>query len=285
MHKPALPGRVGVIQGRLSPKPADRLQAFPKAAWEREFDAASELGFDYIEWIYEADAATHNPLALADGRKRIREVAAATGVAVSSVCGDYFMVHKLSGEPKSELAKNVDMLKRVVGWAAEVGAERILLPLLETSAVPTAELKAEVVASLQAAADTAAEAGIVLGLEMEIPGTEYAALVARVGHPQVRVYYDTGNSTAQGLDIGMDVLSVIGALEAVHVKDRKTFGGSQPLGAGDANFHGFFAELAKHGFAGDFTLQHYFADDSRGAAEKSLAYVKERLATAGGEVA
>lgn len=285
MQKMALPGRVGVIQGRLSPKPADRLQAFPKAIWEKEFDAASEIGFEFIEWIYEADAAEYNPLVETAGRRRIRDVVAATGIAVSSICGDYFMVHKLAGESPNDRERNVHELERVIGWAGEIGAKRILLPLLETSAVPTAALQDDAVASLQAVADAAADAGIVLGLEMEIPGPEYAALVARVGHPNVRVYYDTGNSAAQGLDIGTDVRAVIGALEAVHVKDRMKFGTSQPLGTGNANFRDFFAELARHRFTGDFTLQHYFAEDSLGAARASLAYVKQCLAEATSEVA
>jgi L-ribulose-5-phosphate 3-epimerase len=278
-------GRVGVIQGRLSPRPAHRIQAFPRATWQREFESAKNIGFDCIEWIFEAEGAADNPVSSSAGRHRIIQVIADSGVAVSSICGDYFMVRKLAGGEAGERKQNVELLKRVIDWAAELGARRILLPLLETAAVDTPELADHVVESLTSAARTAESCGIVLGLEMEIPGPEYVALVRRVAHPCVRVYYDTGNSTAQGIDIGQDVQHVLPELEAVHVKDRKTHGGTQPLGSGDTNFRGFFQALAKRGFAGDFVLQHYFAGDPLGDAAKSLTFVKACQAEAAREAA
>lgn len=272
--------RIGIMQGRLSPRPPGKLQAFPSASWRQEFDVAKKLGFDQIEWIFEADKAAENPLATSAGRSAIRRAVLETGVCVRSVCADYFMVHRLAGDGAAAVRDNVEVLKRVIEQARELGAERILLPLLETAAVDTPDLKDEVVASLQSAAPYAAQAGVVLGLEMEIPGPDYAALIARVEHPSVRAYYDAGNSTAQGFDIGSDVVPLLSRLFAVHVKDRKRGGGSVPLGSGDANYPGFFVALARSGFTGDFVLQHYFDADPEGSARAALDFVLQRLAAA-----
>jgi hexulose-6-phosphate isomerase len=120
---------------------------------------------------------------------------------------------------------------------------------------------------------------------MEIAGVEYAALLERIGHASVRAYYDTGNSTAQGFDIGADVVPLLPRLCAVHVKDRKLHAGSVPVGSGDANFDGFLRTLAVASCPRNFVFEHYFDEDPEGAARAALGFLRERLARAEREVA
>ncbi len=124
-----------------------------------------------------------------------------------------------------------------------------------------------------------------LGLEMEIPGAEYAQVVQSVGSPHVRAYYDTGNSTAQGADIATDIIPLLPLLHAVHIKDRVRGGGSKSLGTGDANFQGFFSALIGAGFRGDFVLQHYFEHQPELETERSLSFVQQLLDSAKAEAA
>ncbi len=269
--------RVGVMQGRLSPRPASRLQAFPHETWPEEFAQAKRLGFSYLEWIYEAERASENPIASAAGRRAIRACAAASGLPVGSVCGDYFMIHRLSGGTAQARIENAAALTELVHWTRELGASRILLPLLETSAVDTPELVRDVTESIQRVTPALDECNVVLGLEMEIPGQDYAAVIRGIGHQKVRAYYDTGNSTAQGLDIAQDILPLLPLLEAVHLKDRVVGGTSQPFGRGAANFHDFFGVLANAGYRGDFLTQHYFDAEPSLSAAHSLAFVREQL--------
>jgi L-ribulose-5-phosphate 3-epimerase len=272
--------RIGVMQGRLSARPADRLQAFPHESWPEEFALAKRLGFAFIEWIFEAPRSAENPLVSASGRAAILACARESGLPVGSVCGDYFMVRRLAGGSASERLQNVDLLTALIGWTREIGASRILLPLLETSAVDSAELKAQVVGSLQRVGEALDQHDVRLGLEMEIPGADYAALIERVGHPKIRAYYDVGNSTAQGFDVARDIEPLLTQLEAVHVKDRVKHGTSRRLGDGAANFPGLFARLADSGYRGDFLVQHYFDADPLGAARHSLAFVRAALRAA-----
>jgi L-ribulose-5-phosphate 3-epimerase len=272
--------RIGVMQGRLSARPADRLQAFPHATWPEEFAAAKRLGFDFLEWIFEAPRAAENPIASSAGRAAIIACARESGLPVGSVCGDYFMLQRLAGGSAAERSRNVEVLTELIGWTREIGAARILLPLLETSAVDSPELEAHVVESLQRVGDALDAHDVRLGLEMEIPGADYAALIERIGHPKIRAYYDVGNSTAQGFDIAEDVRPLLPLLEAVHVKDRVRHGTSRRFGEGAANFAGFFARLAASGYRGDFLVQHYFDTDPEGAASHSLGFVRGALSAA-----
>lgn len=269
--------RFGIMQGRLSARPADRLQAFPHATWPEEFALAKRLGFDFIEWIFEAPRADENPIASRSGRAGILACVHESGLPVGSVCGDYFMLRRLAGGEPRERTRNVDRLADLIRWTREIGASRILLPLLETSRVDTPELKTQVVESLQRVGRVLDEYDVCLGLEMEIPGSDYAELIERVGHGKVRAYYDVGNSTAQGVDVARDVVPLLPMLAAVHLKDRVVGGTSRRFGEGDANFPGFFQVLASVGYRGDFLLQHFFDADPEGAARHSLGFVATAL--------
>ena len=267
------------MQGRLSERPRSRLQAFPGNTWERELSLAKEVGFDCVEWVLETAPGPENPIWSTEGRSAIRAASDASGVAVSSVCADYFMSSSL-GEPES-----VPIMKELIVAAADVGARRILVPLVEQAALPTEALRESFRHGIRQCLGTAEACGVVLALEMEVPGAEYAAFVHSFRHPLVRACYDTGNSTAQGFDIGTDILPVAPLLDAIHVKDRNVGGTSQPLGTGDANFDGLFAALAAHGFRGDVILQHYFDADPVLDALRSFKFVKQGLARATREVA
>jgi L-ribulose-5-phosphate 3-epimerase len=277
--------RIGVIQGRLSPRPAGKLQEFPWSSYSAEFASAARLGFHSIEWIFEAQRYAQNPLWTAPGRAEIRALIARSGVRVQSVCADYFMVHKLAGESEAELAANREVLVRLIHAAAAVGADRILIPLLETSAVDTPELARQAVASLASVAPEAERLGVTLGLETELPGSDYAALVRSVGSSRVKAYYDTGNCTAAGVDIAVDIVQLLPELHAVHVKDRVRGGTSRPLGTGDTNFAGFFPVLLRAGFRGDFVLQHYFEQQPELEAERALSFVRQLIESAKAEAA
>jgi sugar phosphate isomerase/epimerase len=176
--------------------------------------------------------------------------------------------------------ENVRALCDLIESCADLGVKRILLPLLEQAAVDTPELRDEIVPHLKQCAAVAERHGLILGLEMEIPGADYAALIERIAEPSVRAYYDTGNSTAQGFDISLDVVPLLPQLAAVHIKDRKKHAGSVPVGSGDANFDGFLRTVKGGGFSGDFVFEHFFEADPEGAARSALGYLRERLALA-----
>lgn len=277
--------RIGVMQGRLSPRPPGKLQEFPWQSYADEFPKAARLGLHSIEWIFEAPRFEENPLWTEEGREEIRELTARSGVRVQSVCADYFMLHRLAGESAAALVQNCDVLAELIVHTHAIGADRILIPLLETSAVDTPDLRREVAISLKSAVPFAERYGVTLGLEMEIAGPDYAKVVQSVGSRRVRAYYDTGNSTAAGFDIAQDIEPLLPLLHAVHIKDRVRGGGSKPLGTGDTNFQAFLPKLLRAGFRGDFVLQHYFDAQPEVETERSQSFLQQLLESAKAEAA
>src|SRR3954465_6497999 len=112
--------RIGVMQGRLSPRPENRLQAFPHQTWPEEFAQAKRLGFSYLEWIYEAERAQENPIASSAWRAAIRARAGQRGLPVGSVCVVSLMIHRLAGGAASERKQPAAALPELVRGTREL---------------------------------------------------------------------------------------------------------------------------------------------------------------------
>ena len=272
---------LGIIQGRLSPRPERGLQAFPFDTWREEFGFARELALDSIEWLFEFDQALSNPLVAAGGRQEIRRKINQTGVQVRSVCADYFMVRQLAGEGRRERARNVRMLEDVIRWTHDVGGRSVVLPLLESAALSSRRLRDEAIESLRSALCVAEYYGVHLALEMDIAGPDCARFVSSCQSDHIVASYDTGSATAQGYWIEQDVEPLLSSLGLVHVKDRNIGGTSVMLGEGDANIEAFLRRVINAGFDGDFVLQPFFDFDYMADARENITYFRTLLAKAG----
>lgn len=266
---------IGIMQGRLSPPPADRIQAFPWSSWEEEFPRARSLGFDCIEWIFEVEDSEMNPLWTAAGRRGIRELVDAYGVAVRSVCADYFMPRPFFRVTPAERQRSIDVLLRLIEHTAAVGARLILIPVLEIAEIREPREADELEAALAQCVPTARTAQVRLGLETELPAPDYVGLIERIGDPAVGAYYDIGNAAARGYDGAADVRALGPSICGVHVKDRILDGGTVPLGKGAADLPGVLGALHDVGYDGTLVLQTAFGPDYMGFAAAHRRFITD----------
>jgi hexulose-6-phosphate isomerase len=268
---------IGITQGRLSPPVPGRLQAFPWSSWEEEFSRARGCGFDIVEWLFEAERYEQNPICTATGLAKIRRQIAATGVQLRSVCASYFMTYPFFRVSEQERARSISVLNDLIRRAAALDVRTILLPVLEASEIRTGLEKVQLLDALSEPLSLAATHGIRLGLETELPASEYRDLVERGNHPALGVYYDAGNAAARGYDIAADLFTLSPFLCGVHIKDRKRGGPNVSLGQGDADFVGFFRVLAEVGYTGPLVLETASGEDYLSIASGHLKFVKDRL--------
>lgn len=243
------------MQGRLLPPVDGRIQAFPAGRWREEFPRAAEAGLQTIEWIYESYGVTENPLGTDAGIDELRALTDEYGVAVRSVCADYFMQEPLVRADAPDLERRLDRLRWLLTRCGFAGIERIVLPFVDSSAVSTGAEKDGLVEVLKAMAPEAAEAGVELHLETSLPPRDFAALLDRVPHPTVKVNYDSGNSASLGFDPRAEFAAYGARIGSVHVKDRIRGGTTVPLGEGSADLPAVYSELRRIGYGGDVILQ------------------------------
>jgi L-ribulose-5-phosphate 3-epimerase len=249
------PLRLTIMQGRLLPPPAGRFQCFPRERWPEEFAAAKSVPLDGIEWIYDLHGAGANPLESEAGLDRMRELGSQHGIAVCSLCADYFMdlpLLRVSADQRRERLQRLDWL---IGRCGQLGIQRIVLPFVDASRIETPAEADVVVECLHAILPTAEACKVELHLETALGPAEFAALLARLNHPFIKVNYDSGNSASLGYHPHEEFHSYGSRVGSVHIKDRVRGGGTVPLGTGSADFAALRQCLAEVNYQRDFVLQ------------------------------
>jgi L-ribulose-5-phosphate 3-epimerase len=247
--------RVGIMQGRLLPPFAGRIQCFPAEGWDREFALAAKAGLDCIEWIYDLPGENANPLASDDGIAEMGRLVKLSGVPVLSLCADYFMERPLLGPDESRSRERRETLAWLMRRSALAGIGRIVLPFVDASEIRTPEELDQVAAILEQALPVARECGLELHLETSLTPARFADLLGRLPESLVKVNYDSGNSASLGYDPREELAAYGQRIGSVHIKDRVRGGGTVPLGTGDTNFKDLFGGLRNLGYRGDFILQ------------------------------
>jgi L-ribulose-5-phosphate 3-epimerase len=264
----------GIMQGRLSPAPAGRAQAFPWTTWLDEFGQARASGFDGIEWLVTADRPADNPLLRDAGTGEILAAAAAAGVKVTSVCADCFIRWPLRGVADGARRERIDLLEQVVRQAARIGALIVVLPLLEGNRPASQDDASRLLSAIDPVLQIAATLDVRIALETDWPGERLRAFIAGAGAPALGGCYDIGNAAALGLNAPDDLHALGPLLIHVHVKDRRSSGESVPLGRGDADLAGAFRALDQIGYAGTAVLETPAGTDAAASASRNLAVAR-----------
>lgn len=249
-----MPPRIGVMQGRMVPPEQGRFQSFPAKHWREEFPRAREAGIDCIEWIYEELNEDLNPISTDGGLVELRELTLETGIAVRSICADYFMTRPLivngAANPPS-----VERLHWLIERAGKLGITYIVLPFVDSSKMQTPADQEAVALLFASMAPVAQAVDIELHLETDLPPDRFATVMRAIGSNMVKVNYDIGNSASLGYDPEEEFDTLASWLGSVHVKDRVRGGGTVPPGTGDADFSTCFRRIRQAGFHRWFILQ------------------------------
>src|ERR1035441_3579475 len=145
------------MEGRLGPPEVGGLQCLPRDQWESEFPNAAQVPLDYIEWVYDLYGHDVNPLASTTGVERLKQIVQSTGVAIRAICADYFMDKPLVRCTGQECSERLEELARILRHARSLGANRVVIPFVDASAIRSTEDSYAVEAALIAAMPLAEE--------------------------------------------------------------------------------------------------------------------------------
>jgi L-ribulose-5-phosphate 3-epimerase len=262
--------RIAIMQGRLLPPEGGSIQTFPRNRWREEFALAAEAGVDAIEWIYDVHGEDVNPLATDGGISEMRTLSHHHGVAVVSLCADYFLERPLVRLHPEGLEDRLAQLIWLVGRCHHAGIERVVLPFVDAARIETPSDHRQTIEVLRRIVPHCAESGIELHLETSLNPEAFASLLAQIPDPLVCVNYDSGNSASLGYDVAGEFAAYGTRIGSVHIKDRVRGGGTVPLGQGDADLPAVFSGLAELRYQGDFVLQV-----ARGQADREVEWGRQ----------
>lgn len=267
----------GVMQGRLSPPDDGRFQAFPRNSWREEFYRAREAGVSYIEWLYDHYGSSANPITTTEGVAELNELKQQTGIKTPAICGDWLMDFPLIRCSPEQRTERESILHALLRWGREIGASRVVLPFVDASSIRTEQEKAIVLEVLERALPLSEDAGVEMHLEMDFAPADFASFLARIPHPNIKVNYDTGNSSGLGYIASKEFESYGHRIGSIHIKDRLRLPdgrvATKPLGEGSADFDDVFTSIRKIDYRGGFTLQVARGDDG-----DEVNWIKQQLA-------
>ena len=266
--------KLGIMQGRLVPPEADRFQSFPRFRWRDEFALAAAAGLDTIEWIYDAHGEDVNPLGTDPGIAELLRLCTLHRVSIESICADWFMDFPLVGIDEATALLRWRRLEWLMDRGARLGINRIVVPFVDAAAIRLRQDAAAVTAGINALGEVIERTDVELHLETALAADDFAALLAGIPHPRVKVNYDSGNSASLGFRPLAEFAAYGRRVGSVHLKDRRRGAGTVPLGEGDTDFDELFNVLATHRYGGDFILQV-----ARGAPGNELAWARANADT------
>lgn len=263
---------LGIMQGRLTPPAGRGIQFFPFENWDTEFALAAKAGLDEIEFIFDLDRYTENPLWSKEGLNKINSLIKQTGVKVNSICADFFMRRPFFRVDEPIRQDNIKILQQLILAAKQIGATTVEIPLVDNSSIKTESEKEILIDSIKQVLPTAEAQNITLTLETDLPPQPFLALLQKINHPFVKANYDSGNSSGLGYDHYEEITTLGNLVHNVHIKDRLLGGTTVALGTGSANFEKLFKALKETKYTGSYILQA-----ARGVEGDELNTIKEYI--------
>ncbi|MDR0909900.1 MAG: L-ribulose-5-phosphate 3-epimerase [Spirochaetaceae bacterium] len=219
-------------------------------SWEEKFAAVREFGYDWLEIsIDETDRKLSRLDWPQERLQKLRKWMINSGVPIKTMCLSGHRKYPLGSENPATLERGLDIMKKAVDFAAELG-----LRIIQTAGYDeyynesNAKTKAIFENSYVKSVEFAAKAGVTLAFEtMETPfmNTVGKALdfIKKIDSPWLQIYPDMGNITnatvAEGKSPLDDLLSGKGHISAVHLKESKPgIFREVPFGEGHVDFEG-----------------------------------------------
>jgi D-psicose/D-tagatose/L-ribulose 3-epimerase len=237
--------------------------------WDEAIATAGTLGVEGIElFVRDVDvpAALDDPSVI----RRAREAAERAGLVIKSLCLVFVARGEATLSDPATRDAAVASTAKAIRRCAEAGGDAVLLPAF--SAAESAAAMDCFVAAVRDLVPTAADHGVKLGLESNLPAAEVLAMLDRVGSPElVGDYYDMGNAAGRDMDPVEEVRLRRGRIVQVHAKGVR----GAPLDAGTVDLAAVGDALRATGYDGWVLLESSAGDDPVGNARRNLATLRE----------
>lgn len=271
---------LGVIQGRLLPKYKGRYQAHPVGYWSEEFEVASRLDLQFIEFIFDYCDYELNPLYSRTGINEIRDLIDKTSVGVRSVCADFLMERPFHSKNSEEVKESQLIIGRLLSNLAMLEVKDLVVPCVDQSALLDDNDIDRFIINIEPMMELASKYDINLALETDLHPKAFGQLLDLLPSGNITVNYDTGNSASLGFN-PIEEFSIYGKrISDIHIKDRKYNSGSVILGTGDVRFDLFLEALKSIKYCAPFIMQAYRDDEGVAVFLQQLETFKNLLQSA-----
>ena len=187
----------------------------------------------------------------------------AAGIEISSLCLGVLWRFYPTSPDAAVRAQATEIIRQSAGLAALAGAKVILLPIGQPEMLTPEQARDSLVDVLRTCVPEAEKAGVIYAVEnvgqaLARTADNLIEIVSRVDSPACQVYYDVGNATSQGAEVGADMRKLGKRIVMLHVKDFQRTAGRREvavIGEGAVDWPGVAAACRDIGYDGFLTLE------------------------------
>lgn len=265
----------GIMQGRLSKKIGNKIQAFPEKNWKIEFSKAKSLGLKSIEWTLDYKNLKKNPILTKQGQSQIKKLSKKNSIKINSITGDCFMQNPFWKKKNNQKLLN-DLIK-IIQSCKILGIKFIVVPLVDNGSIKNKNDEYNFIKSCKYVLEYLKKTNVKLIFESDFSPKRLKRFINKFDKKYFGINYDVGNSAGLNYKIDDEFRSYGKYICNVHIKDRLKYGKTVRLGNGNANFLKLFKNLKKIKYDRELILQTARSKNNRHSEEVkiNLNYLKK----------
>lgn len=258
---------IGIVQGRLSVSPKNRLQFFPKN-WREEFFSAKKIGYDFIEFFSERKFNLNNPVWNKKKLIEYSKLSKKNNLKVLNFCDDYIISHSIN-EKKTQL-----YIFKLLNNLNKIKIRNLILPMYGKSNLTNLNYsKYEKV--IKKILNKSKKIKILV--ESNISPNEFKIFKQNINSKKLLFLFDTGNRINLKRNMYEDFLSMFNFIEHIHIKDKNNRKQNVKLNTGLVNFSKFFKILKKMKYKKNFTFETTRGQNPIKTAKYNIQFLKKGL--------
>ena len=247
--------KIGLMQGRLSIPIGKKIQAFPTNNWENEFRKAKKLSVRFIEWTLDHKNLSKNPLLSSSGQKKIKKLCKDYKIKINSITGDCFMQRPFWKVDKVYKKKLILDLKKILIGASKLNIKYLVIPIVDNGKLKNTRQKKILIEELKKIKTLQKKTKVKILFETDFSPQQNFEFLKNFDKNFFGLNYDIGNSASLNYDPVQEFKKNAIYIKNIHIKDRKKFGMTVPLGQGNAKFNLIFKLCKKYNYKGNFIIQ------------------------------
>jgi len=243
----------GVMQGRLSKKIGNKIQAFPKNYWKKEFYKAKVLGLKSIEWTLDYKNLKKNPILTEKGQAKIKQLSKKNSIKVNSITCDCFMQKPYWKKIKNQ--NSINNLINIINACKILKIKYLVVPLVDNGSINNKKEEKYLIEISTYILKYLKNSNLRILFESDFFPKKLKKFIEKFDKRYFGINYDVGNSASLGYDIDEEFKLYGKYIHNTHIKDRIKNGKTVRLGDGNVNFLKLFENLKKIKFSNNLILQ------------------------------
>ena len=246
--------KLGFMQGRLSHKIRNEIQAFPFSNWKKEFKIADKIDFQIIEWTIDNFNYYKNPIMRKKGIKEINKLKKKYNIKIDSITCDFLMqdnFYKIKKINKSKEKNFFNFLEN----CSQAEIKTIVVPLVDKSSIKSFAEEKNVISFFSNLENFLKKKKMSIAFESDYNFKKLRKFIDKFNPEFFGINYDIGNSAGLNYNYKKEMNAYYDRIINVHIKDKNKNNMTVPLFSGKAQILEVVSYLINHGYKGNFILQ------------------------------